>query len=399
MVFGALGSPRCIELQGLTKHSGTIPGRRRALSKSKEKMAKERRIPWLIGKESGGVIVARCVEHVLDSSLADRKQGTAGELEAKIQRLLDYLKKEADQSNLVKCERCLGPSDLTFQRCPFCGDAGLQDGDVQKDWRSIQFHPAALMFPECSEEELASLVESIRNGYDRDKPIVLFQNQILDGRNRKKACEIADVEPVFIDAQAEVDPYIASWSYNGARRSLTRDQRVAIFLKISEASKGWRLTNRKSRQRGDNGQMLPADFTTSVLAARAGVGVRTVERVLELRRKSDAAFDKVTSGQATASAELGKIKRAEAAAEREAAGDDHDDTAPAEDRISVALMQKTNRIPLYARPLHKDDDPRRASSLSEDPWGELELSNGVTLSFTLIQDGEGFVLIAEPRRT
>ena len=62
----------------------------------------------------------------------------------------------------------------------------------------MEFHQIANIFPMLGEEELSELADDImQNGLHQ--PIVLYQGQILDGRNRYQACELAAVEPDYIE--------------------------------------------------------------------------------------------------------------------------------------------------------------------------------------------------------
>lgn len=360
-------------------------------------MAKERKIE--------GVLVAKVVEAVLDRTLAEKKLGGAGPLEQRIERLAKHILATYDETNQLQCTKCKAVQDLSYPRCPFCGVSGLQDAGPQRDWRTIEYHPAALIFPAASEEEMASLVESIRGGYDERHPIILYQGQILDGRNRHAACIETDVEPAFVELPEDSDPFAASWAYNGARRSLQPDVRTACFIKIAEASEGWKKRNRKTRKHRDDGTFAPSEMTCDMVAERAGVGLRTVTRVNELRRLDPEAFDRVAAGATSAKGELRKIKKAQEEAERkirEAANDLEEEPAPIEDRISVALMYRVNQVPLYARPKGRAGQEAElvpATTLVEDPVGELELSNGVVLTFALMRNGAGeLILNVEPRR-
>ena len=146
-------------------------------------MAKERKV--------NGVVLAATNQVVLDSSLASFSLGGGGQVDSKVLRLSEHLDKVIDKKNTIRCDKCGGLADLSFPRCPYCGESGLQDSGPQKDWRTIEVHPAALLFPLPTEEEQASLFESISNhGYDRNHPIILccrqFQKQNTSRDSRSK---------------------------------------------------------------------------------------------------------------------------------------------------------------------------------------------------------------------
>lgn len=64
-------------------------------------------------------------------------------------------------------------------------------------------------------------------------PITLLDGKVLDGRNRLRACEVAEVEPRFEVFEGTEDEALALvLSLNLARRHLTTAQRAALALKI-----------------------------------------------------------------------------------------------------------------------------------------------------------------------
>jgi hypothetical protein len=63
---------------------------------------------------------------------------------------------------------------------------------------SLEFHPLANIFPFMSKEDFVGLLEDMKaNGYREDKPIWLYEGQILEGRNRYNAALQAGVTPTF----------------------------------------------------------------------------------------------------------------------------------------------------------------------------------------------------------
>lgn len=98
-------------------------------------------------------------------------------------------------------------------------------------------HPLAALFPLMSDKDLAELAADIKaNG--QLEPIVTLNGQILDGRNRYLACEIAGVEPASIEFSPVAtcrSPEEYVWSMNIARRHLTPEQKREFIEKLLEA--------------------------------------------------------------------------------------------------------------------------------------------------------------------
>ena len=100
----------------------------------------------------------------------------------------------------------------------------------------LAIHELASLFPPMSDEELSALAEDIREYGLRDR-IVLFEQQILDGRHRFSACKIAGVEPEFMDFSGD-DPLAYVLSRNLRRRHLSESQRALVAARISNMRSG-----------------------------------------------------------------------------------------------------------------------------------------------------------------
>src|SRR4051812_41618555 len=104
----------------------------------------------------------------------------------------------------------------------------------------IQIHPLAALFPMMTDEELAELADDIKeNGLIH--PIVLDSDGVLiDGRNRLRACEIAEVAPTFTALNGH-DAAAFIVSANLERRNLTKGQQaVALAMIYPAPGKGGR---------------------------------------------------------------------------------------------------------------------------------------------------------------
>ena len=85
------------------------------------------------------------------------------------------------------------------------------------------FHPIASAFPLLEGGEYARLVEDLRPHGQRE-PIWLYQEQILDGRNRYRACLEAHIEPTYRPYLGD-NPVGFVYSMNVARRHLSPEQK------------------------------------------------------------------------------------------------------------------------------------------------------------------------------
>lgn len=237
-------------------------------------------------------------------------------------------------------------------------------------------HPAADMFPILDGKDLAGIIASMqREGFRADKPIIVWRDQIIDGRNRLAASKIAGVEPAFKRVSDDADPYLEAWAHNGARRDLEPDTKAAIYIKMLAASDDWQKEREEARRAADEarasaaraqheaagGKRLevaagpvsretaptrPTDVRVqsmyeaeqdrkrderrkqaahhpnaerTKIAEAAGVSPATVARVQALQKAAPDKFDAVARGETKANAELNAIKFADAKAKASAA--------------------------------------------------------------------------------
>jgi hypothetical protein len=135
----------------------------------------------------------------------------------------------------------------------------------------IAFHPFADIFPMMDEAALAELAADIKAESQRE-PIYLWRDQIIDGRNRYAACQIAGVEPVikrieFPGGEQEALAYVLS--RNLKRRHLNAPQRTEVIRRL---------------------RLLPQwrDASNVEIAKQIGVSEATVRRDLSSTHDEDA---------------------------------------------------------------------------------------------------------------
>ena len=187
-------------------------------------------------------------------------------------------------------------------------------------------HPAADVFPLMSDEQLQHLSEDIKkNGLE--VPITLFEDKVLDGRNRLIGCEIAGAKPKFVQYEGD-DPWGFVKSCNEHRRHMKKSQRTMAMKRWVEGNAKWREDRsqvqeaaNKSRsesvllqQRNDDGQFGPLDgspvdppatrpsheaehHTRKQLASIAGVGSSLAQKAITIDGIAPDLGDRVLQGE------------------------------------------------------------------------------------------------------
>jgi len=119
------------------------------------------------------------------------------------------------------------------------------------------------------EGRLAELANDIAENGQRE-PIQLLGGQVIDGRNRLKACEIAGIDPRFEDIDAATNPWEFVWSLNGQRRDLTTDQRYLIWKQCAESGTEWLAERLLAQNEANEKRVQAAKEQHKVSNPRAG---------------------------------------------------------------------------------------------------------------------------------
>lgn len=152
----------------------------------------------------------------------------------------------------------------------------------------MTLHPLCELFPPLEGEEFDRLVADIReNGLH--EPIVLLRDQVLDGRNRLRACYAANVEPTYAMFTGD-DPATFVLSKNLHRRHLPPGVSAAIVAAAQDWNQAHRRGGTGANQHRSRSATLPnCDRSTTAARARlSGASVRLqgmAERVLREDRE------------------------------------------------------------------------------------------------------------------
>lgn len=176
-----------------------------------------------------------------------------------------------------------------------------------------QTHPAADLFPMMTDDEYTELVESIRVHGQREPVWVDEQGQILDGRNRVRACDQLGI-PYNWRIYTGHDPIQFVIDLNLHRRHLTTGQRAAVaydMLPMLEESARERMLAGKA----DPGADLPqgtdeerAPRARDRAAELAGTSGRAVGQFKRLAEHTPDLADEVRDGTLTLHAAETELK-------------------------------------------------------------------------------------------
>lgn len=99
---------------------------------------------------------------------------------------------------------------------------------------NYEFHEYANLIPEMmNEDQFSVLVESIKKGFDKDHPVVLFKGKILDGRHRYLACKKAEITPIFKEFSGSDDDALQFVKRENIERNhYNEGQRAMIAAKL-----------------------------------------------------------------------------------------------------------------------------------------------------------------------
>jgi hypothetical protein len=186
-------------------------------------------------------------------------------------------------------------------------------------------HPAASLFPMMTNEEFQGLKHDIAS-FGQREPIIVWQDQLLDGRNRLRACEELGWQPNIIELDRGIEPWNFVISHNLHRRHLSESQRAMVAAK---------LANMRSGERTD---LVPIDTRSSIAdaAKQLKVGRASVARAKKVRQRG--------SVEVNAAVEQGQLPVSVAAEFVASVPDKADQTAIVADGADAVRVEVRKRL-------------------------------------------------------
>lgn len=154
----------------------------------------------------------------------------------------------------------------------------------------LPFHSVANIFPLMSGDEYAALVEDIRRNGQRE-PIWTHDGQIIDGRNRYRACLDLGIEPYIREWNGDGSLVAFVVSLNLHRRHLDSSQRAVVSLEVEKALA--KEAADKERERKTTFQKFEKSPLSSIQAAQQAAAMVGSNRqyVSDAKRIANAAPD------------------------------------------------------------------------------------------------------------
>ena len=172
----------------------------------------------------------------------------------------------------------------------------------------MESHKYAQLFPLASEGELAEMAADIKQR-GLLHPIITVNGQILDGRNRFRACELAGVTPVFREYEG-VDPLADVISWNLHRRQLSTSQRAALAVELKPMFEA----EAKEREALNNASRANLPYSQKgrsrdKAAEAVNVSGRIVQDAETILKDDPEEFEKIKSGKSTVNAAKRNVER------------------------------------------------------------------------------------------
>lgn len=153
----------------------------------------------------------------------------------------------------------------------------------------FDIHPAATLFPLMTEEEYQGLKADIAENGQREC-ITVWKGQLIDGRNRLRACEELDRTPHVAELDEDEDPWAYVISHNLHRRHLTTSQRSAVATELAKLKRG------DNQYKKEGGSKDPPSIDDA--AKQMKVSRKSVVRAKQVQEHgSEAVFQAVKQGE------------------------------------------------------------------------------------------------------
>jgi hypothetical protein len=177
------------------------------------------------------------------------------------------------------------------------------------------------IFPDMADEKFKMLLSDLSdNGYDSSFPVYLYQNKILDGWNRYRACTELNILPEYVEFEGTDIEAIHFVMRTNKRRDLTSSQWACIAVEADDIVKKIKEDTEKQRRdkiseyrkTGETCQIIDESQkeetrSDEIIANMFNTNRQYVREAEKLKTEKPEIFAQVKSGEKT----LTKIKQEE----------------------------------------------------------------------------------------
>jgi ParB-like chromosome segregation protein Spo0J len=143
----------------------------------------------------------------------------------------------------------------------------------------MKYHRLAELFPIMPDEELAELAQNIKE-VGLIQPILAYDNQILDGRNRYLACQKVGVTPHFKEYEGDGDLAALVEACNLKRRHLTPEKKAILGAELANLKRGRQQMGEKGLFREPSGKQGITQTEAAKMVGSSSREVKRAKRVL-----------------------------------------------------------------------------------------------------------------------
>ena len=162
----------------------------------------------------------------------------------------------------------------------------------------MEFHSFAEPWPLLEGQKFDELVADIK-AFGLRQPITVYQQKILDGRNRFRACVKAGVAPRFkpADAKTDHDALMESTSLNKHRRHMSEDALAFVAGQLANLEKGENAGKINTALSKERTSSHGSAITVEEAANAVGVSPAHVTRARAIQKHAPDLRDKVLLGK------------------------------------------------------------------------------------------------------
>ena len=161
--------------------------------------------------------------------------------------------------------------------------------------RKMKFHEIADLFPLIDGDEFKLLCEDIKKE-GLNHPVILLGDEILDGRNRYRACIEVGIEPRYENFEGD-DPLAFVLSENLHRRHLTASQRAALAAEVAN------MTQSDAGKQYGRGQDSSDEIVQAISNKEASelfqVGTTSIKEAKAIKERYPSKFRELKTGRKT----------------------------------------------------------------------------------------------------